>query len=153
LIDENGEQLGVKSLDEAIALAQERGFDLVEISSAVNPPVCKISDFSKFKYERDKKLKEAKKKNKVIHLKEIRIRPKISPHDLQIKLNYIKGFLEEQDKVRVSIIFQGREMQHQERGNEILKLIMEQLGDMAEFEKASKMEGNRLLVTLVPKSK
>ena len=91
LIDENSEQLGIKKIEEALNLAQERGYDLIEISSQSSPPVCRIGDFSKFKYERDKKLKEAKKKNKVVILKEVRIRPKISPHDLDIKINYIKG--------------------------------------------------------------
>ncbi|MFH1282751.1 MAG: translation initiation factor IF-3 [bacterium] len=153
LIDEDGTQLGIKPLQEALTLAQDRGLDLVEIGAQSTPPVCRIVDFSKYRYERIKKIKEARKKNKVVQLKEIRIRPKISLHDLDTKINYIKGFLKEKDKVKVAIVFQGREIEHQERGKEILQQLLSTVEDLAEVEKDSKLEGNRLIVMLNPKSK
>lgn len=151
MIDDDGEQLGVKPIQEAIALAQDKGLDLLEISSQATPPVCRIIDFSKYKYEREKKLKEAKKKNRVTVMKEVRIRPKIGKHDLDIKIKRIKGFIEEKDKVRVSIIFQGREMQHRELGNDILTKLLAEMQEIADVETNSRMMGNRLFVTLLPK--
>lgn len=151
MIDDDGEQLGVKPIQEAIALAQDKGLDLLEISSQATPPVCRIIDFSKYKYEREKKLKEAKKKNRVTVMKEVRIRPKIGKHDLDIKIKRIKDFIEEKDKVRVSIIFQGREMQHRELGNDILTKLLAEMQEIADVETNSRMMGNRLFVTLLPK--
>lgn len=153
MISEDGEQLGIKSVREAISIAQSRELDLIEIAPGANPPVCKIVDFSKFKYEMDKKRREAKKKQKAGHLKEIRIRPKIGAHDFDIKIKHIEEFIAARDKVRVTVIFRGREMEHRELGAQLLATLKERLAVTAELEQDAMLEGNRLSLMFVPRKK
>jgi translation initiation factor IF-3 len=152
LIDVDGTQLGIKSLDEALRLAQNRGLDLVEIAAQNNPPVCKLTDFSKFRYEREKKLKEARKKQKGGNVKELRVRPKIGAHDLDIKINQMRGFVSERDKVRFTVVFRGREMEHPDQGKMIFNRVKERMADVASLESEdNKMEGGRLSLMFTPK--
>ena len=144
--------MGIKSLDEALRIAQNKGVDLVEIAPQNNPPVCKLADFSKFRYEREKKLKEARKKQKGGNVKELRVRPKIGAHDLDIKINQMRGFIEERDKVRFTVVFRGREMEHPEQGRLIFGRVREKMVDIASLESEdSKMEGGRLSLMFTPK--
>lgn len=150
LIDFNGAQLGVVSLAQALATAQERGMDLIEIAPQASPPVCKILDFSKFKYEREKKLKLSRKKHHGGQLKEIRFRPKIGEHDFQTKLKAISNFLAEKDKVRVIMFFRGREMEHQDLGMKLLARLRETFDKIAIVEQSPQLNGNRLVMVLAP---
>jgi translation initiation factor IF-3 len=143
--------LGIKSIEEALRMAQNRGFDLMEIAPQNNPPVCKLVDASKYRYEREKKLKEARKKQKGGQVKEIRIRPKIGVHDLDIKINHMREFIEERDKVRLTIVFRGREMEHQELGRGLISRVKERIGDVATLEQDAQMEGTRLSLLFAPK--
>ncbi|MCK9582756.1 MAG: translation initiation factor IF-3 [Endomicrobiales bacterium] len=151
LVDFDGSLIGVKTINEALALAQERGLDLIEIAPAATPPVCKVDDFTKFRYEMDKKAKEAKKKQKIVHLKEIRVRLKIGEHDLAIKIKHAREFLEKKDKVQISVIFMGREMQHRELGTALIEKIKASLLDIAVVERSPLMFGTRLIMHLAPK--
>jgi translation initiation factor IF-3 len=144
--------LGIKSLEEALRIAQNRGVDLVEIAPQNSPPVCKLADFSKFRYEREKKLKEARKKQKGGNVKELRVRPKIGAHDLDIKINQMRGFVEERDKVRFTVVFRGREMEHPDQGRLIFVRVKEKMADIASLESEdAKMEGGRLSLMFTPK--
>jgi translation initiation factor IF-3 len=144
--------LGIKSLDEALKIAENRGIDLVEIAPQNNPPVCKLADFSKFRYEREKKLKEARKKQKGGNVKELRVRPKIGTHDLDIKINQMRGFIEERDKVRFTVVFRGREMEHPDQGRLIFGRVKEKMTDIATLESEdAKLEGGRLSLMFTPK--
>jgi translation initiation factor IF-3 len=151
LIAEDGAQLGVNTIQDALRIAQEQGKDLVEIAPLATPPVCKIIDFSKLKYEMEKKAREAKKKQKATHLKEIRLRPKIGEHDLLIKINHAREFIEAGDKVQVSVMFMGRENQHRDLGHVLAKRIIEMLSDVALVERNPQQFGNRLIMYLIPK--
>jgi translation initiation factor IF-3 len=151
LIDEDGTQLGIKSIHEALSLAQARGKDLLEIAPGATPPVAKIADFSKFRYQREKQLKESRKHHKAGLLKEWRIHPRISEHDLGIKLNHTREFIEEKYKVRITIVFRGREMEHRDLGIAILNKIKETLSDKCVVEQDAALEGNRLSILLAPK--
>ncbi len=146
LIDENGEQVGVVRRDDAIRRAEVAGLDLVEVSPNSAPPVCKIMDFGKFKYELSKKEKETRKKQHVVVTKEIRLRPKIEEHDFEFKMKHARNFLSEGDRVRVSVMFRGREMIHQEFGKRIMARFIEGLQDIAKMEKEPTMEGGQLVV-------
>lgn len=150
LIDADGEMVGVVPTRVALAKAAEVGLDLIEVSPNANPPVCKILDYGKYKYEAQKRRNEAKKKQKVIEIKEIRIRPGIDDHDYDVKLRAIVRFLEEGDKVRVSLRFRGREMMHQELGMKLLDRLKADLGDKAKIEQAPKLEGRQILMALAP---
>ncbi len=132
-------------------MAQEKGLDLVEVAANVEPPVCRIMDYSKFKYEQEKKQKLAKKKQHITHIKEVRFKPQIEEHDYQVKLKHIKEFLEEKDKVRVSLRFRGREMAHKEIGRELLEKIATDVSAIAEMETLPKSMGRNMTMTLVPK--
>ncbi len=143
--------MGIKSLEEALRLAQNRGLDLVEIAAQNNPPVCKLTDFSKFRYEREKKLKEARKKHKGGQVKELRIRPKIGFHDLDIKINHMREFLTERDKVRLTIVFRGREVEHSDLGRALIDRVKERILDVAILEQDAHLEGNRMNVLFAPK--
>ncbi len=132
-------------------MAQNRGLDLVEIAAQNNPPVCKLTDFSKYRYEREKKLKEARKKHKGGQVKELRIRPKIGFHDLDIKINHMREFIEERDKVRLTIVFRGREMEHQDLGRALLNRVKERIADVAILEQDAQLEGNRMSLLFAPK--
>jgi translation initiation factor IF-3 len=151
VVSEDGSQLGVKTVQEALALAQEMGKDLVEIAPMATPPVCKIIDFTKLRYEQEKKAREAKKKQKGGHLKEIRMRPNIGEHDLMIKLEHAKGFLQQQDKVRFTIMFKGRENAHRELGNAVVAKIKLALAECGDMETNPFMMGSRLMMSYSPK--
>jgi translation initiation factor IF-3 len=151
LIDTTGEQIGIVPTREALRMALEKGFDLVEISPTAKPPVCKIMDYGKYKYELNKKAKSAKKKQHIIQMKEMRLRPKIEEHDYQFKLKHIQEFLEEGTKVKVFVEFRGREMAHQELGHKIIQRLEEDLKDLGIIEQKAKMEGRNLSLTFMPK--
>lgn len=151
LIDVSGEQVGILPTKEALKIAQEKGFDLVEISPTAKPPVCKIMDYGKYKYELNKKAKNAKKKQHIIHLKEMKLRPKIEEHDYQFKLRHVREFLEKGNKVKVFVEFRGREMAHQELGQRLVQRLEEDLKDLGIIEQKAKFEGRNLSLTFMPK--
>ncbi len=153
LIDEDGTQLGVKNLDEALRTAQDRGKDLVEVAPQANPPVCKVVDFSKYRYEKEKQKKEARKHAKGGQVKEVRFRPRIGEHDFDTKYRQIQKFLAGRDKVRITVMFRGREMEHQDLGRKIVERLKENLGETATVESAPTMFGNRMILMLAPQKK
>ena len=152
LIDADGEMVGVTSLDEAIRKAEEAGLDLVEVSPEANPTVCKILDYGKFKYEQQKKAAEARKKQKTVDVKEVKIRPTTEDHDYQVKLKNARRFLEKGDKVKVSMRFRGREMEHQNLGLDLLKKLTEEVSGYAKVEVPPKSEGRQIMMVLAPVS-
>lgn len=151
LIGDDGAQLGIVSSKEALDLAEEKELDLVLIAPTANPPVCKIMDFGKFLYEQTKKEKEAKKKQKVIELKEIRLSPTIEDHDINIKANRARKFLSDEDKVKVTIRFRGREADYSHIGKDILESFRQKLEDICIIEKEAKLEGRNMTMVLAPK--
>jgi len=151
LIDSDGSQVGVVSLDEARQIALTRELDLVEVAPTARPPVCRIMDYGKFKYRENKKAKEAKKKQHVIQMKEIKLRSKIDEHDLQFKLRHARKFLEKQAKVKVTMVFRGREVVHKELGERVLKRFFDEVVDLAIQEGDIKMEGRNMILILAPK--
>jgi translation initiation factor IF-3 len=151
LVGADGEMLGVVPIRQALAAAEEAGLDLVEISPNADPPVCKILDFGKFKYEQQKKQNEARKKQKVISVKEIKMRPNIDDHDYDVKMRAAKGFLEEGDKVKVTMRFRGREMVHQEIGLNVLMKVRDQLEALSKVEMMPQLEGRQMVMVLAPK--
>jgi len=151
VIGEDGEQLGVMSVKEALALAEEAGVDLIKIAPNAKPPVCKISDYGKFKYEQTRREKEAKKKQKVIEVKEIRLSPNIDTNDLNTKTNAARKFLSKGDRVKVTLRFRGREMAHMNSSKHILDDFAEALSDIAVVEKAPKVEGRSMTMFLTEK--
>ncbi|MBN9391846.1 MAG: translation initiation factor IF-3 [Chloroflexi bacterium] len=148
VIDENGEQLGIMKTREALALARSQNNDLVEVAPNAQPPVCRIMDYGKYRYEQDKKEKEARKSQKVITIKEVRLRPKIDDHDLKTKGNQARGFLEEGHKVKMTVLFRGREMAHQDIGREVLNEMIDMLKDVAQIEQAPRVEGRNMSMML-----
>ena len=151
LISNDGDQLGVVSLQDALNKADNTGLDLVEISPNTNPPVCKILDYGKYIYEKQKLEKKNKKKQHVIHVKEIRVRPNTGDHDLLTKLSRAKKFLEAGDKVKITVMYRGREMARQDMGVDTLNRVVDILDDFAEIDKQANMEGRRLSLILSPK--
>ncbi|MAO85550.1 MAG: translation initiation factor IF-3 [Candidatus Marinimicrobia bacterium] len=151
LISNDGDQLGVVSLQDALNKADNVGLDLVEISPNTNPPVCKILDYGKYIYEKQKLEKKNKKKQHVIHVKEIRVRPNTGDHDLLTKLSRAKKFLEAGDKVKITVMYRGREMARQDMGVDTLNRVVDILDDFAEIDKQANMEGRRLSLILSPK--
>jgi translation initiation factor IF-3 len=151
LIDENGEMIGIVASREAITRAQQAGLDLVEISPNSAPPVCKILDYGKYKYEQQKKQNEARKKQKVIEVKEIKLRPGIDDHDYDVKMRAMHRFLEEGDKVKVTLRFRGREIAHQELGARLLDRVRDDLDTRAKIEQMPRMEGRQMVMVLAPK--
>ena len=151
LIGENGEQLGIMSAKEAMKLAEEAELDLVKIAPTAKPPVCKIVDYGKFRYEQARKEKEAKKKQKVVEVKEIRLSPNIDVNDLNTKMNAARKFLAKGDKVKITLRFRGREMAHMNASKHILDDFAEQLSDVAVVEKAPKVEGRSIGMVLAEK--
>jgi translation initiation factor IF-3 len=143
--------IGILPTKEAIERAREVGLDLLEVSPNANPPVCRILDFGKYKYEQQKKEKESKKKQHTITVKEIRLRPKTDQHDLDTKLNHARKFLEQKNKVKFSLIFRGRELAYQDLGRDLLQRVMELLEDIAKPEDELKMEGRRMILVMAPK--
>jgi translation initiation factor IF-3 len=148
----DGEQLGIMSRDEALDKASDFQLDLVEVAPNADPVVCKIMDYGKFRYQQQKRAHEAKKKQTVIQVKEIKIRPKIDEHDYQFKLNHVKRFLEGGDKAKVSVIFRGREIVHRDLGRKLLDRFVEDTKEIGEVEAMPKMEGRSMTMILVPKS-
>ncbi len=155
LIDEDGKQIGIVPIKEALSIAEEKGLDLVEIAPQAKPPVCRIMDYGKFKYELKKKEREARKKQREhqIEVKDIRMKVRIDEHDLQVKLKHMREFLEDGDKVRVRIRFRGRENVHPELGEKLFQKIVSALEDIAQVEVKPKKEGPFLVFTLMPKKK
>lgn len=151
LIGEHGEQLGIMSSKDAMKLARDAELDLVKIAPTAKPPVCKIIDYSKYRYEQAKKAKEAKKKQKVSELKEIRISPNIDDNDLNTKVNQARKFLDKGDKIKVSLRFRGREMAHIANGKENLDEFMNKLSDIAVIEKQPKLEGRSMSMVIAAK--
>lgn len=153
VIGSDGEMVGVLSRDEALQMAQEEGLDLVEIQPQADPPVCKIMDFGKFKFEQQKKANEAKKKTKQVEIKEVKFRPVTDEGDYQIKLRKMREFLVEGDKIKVNIRFRGREMSHQELGMEMAKRIEVDLGEDVVIESRPRLEGRQMVMMIAPKRK
>lgn len=151
LIDSDGQQVGVVSVRDAQQMAYDRGLDLVEVSPTANPPVCRILDYGKYKYELSKKKKTAKKRQHTVQLKEMRYRPKIEEHDYQFKTKHVRQFLLDGFKVKVFVVFRGREMAHTEFGKKIVERLIEELSDIASVELRPKMEGRSLIAILMPK--
>ncbi len=150
-IDPAGEQLGVLDTSEAIRKAEDFGLDLVEVQPNADPPVCKILDYGKFKYEAQKRANEARKKQKIIEVKEIKLRPNIDEHDYQVKMRNVQKFLDAGDKVKVTLRFRGREMAHQDLGANVLTRVREETDEFAKVEAMPKMEGRQMIMVLAPK--
>ncbi|PTD97302.1 translation initiation factor IF-3 [Pseudothauera lacus] len=153
LVGEEGEQLGIVSLNAALAAAEEAGLDLVEIAPMAKPPVCKIMDFGKFKYQEQKKAHEARLKQKQVQIKEVKLRPGTDENDYQIKLRNLKRFLEEGDKCKVTLRFRGREMAHQEFGLRQLERVKADLEEHGQVEQMPKMEGRQMIMVIAPVKK
>ena len=151
LVKEDGTMVGVTPIREALAMAADTGLDLVEISPNAVPPVCKILDFGKYKYEIQKKQNEARKKQKVIDVKEIKLRPGIDEHDYDVKMRAVTRFLEEGDKVKVTMRFRGREMVHQELGAQVLERVRTQFDEAAKVEQMPRLEGRQMVMVLAPR--
>jgi translation initiation factor IF-3 len=151
LIDQDGEMVGVVSTRDGIQRAFSVGLDLVEISPNAEPPVCKILDYGKFKYEQQKKKNEAKKKQKVIEIKEIKVRPNIDENDYQVKMRAMKSFIDEGDKVKVTLRFRGREMAHQDIGMRVLERIRTEMDPLTKVEQMPRMENRQMIMVLTPK--
>lgn len=151
MIDPDGNQIGIIPTYKALATAGDFGLDLVEVSPNANPPVCKIMDYGRYKYQLTKKLHEAKKKQSSFQVKEIKIRPKTGEHDLQTKIGHIKKFIGKKDKVRVTVIFRGREIMLSQRGRDLLGQIAEEIDDIAFVEQYPKFEGRSMMMILSPR--
>ena len=151
VISDDGTQLGVMSSKEAMKLAEEAGVDLIKIAPTAQPPVCKIADYGKYKYEQIRKEKEAKKKQKVVEIKEVRLSPNIETNDLNTKVNAAKKFLEKGDKVKITLRFRGREMAHMQSSKHILDDFAERLSDISVIEKPAKVEGRSITMILAEK--
>ena len=153
LIDGKGDQRGIVPTAEAMELARQSGLDLVEVSPGANPPVCKLLDYGKFKFEQEKKLRESRKKQKQVKMKEIRMQPKIEEHDLAFKTKHIREFLDDGFKVKVTVRFRGRELAHTELGRNVLKRILEILENSYVMDRPPQMEGRMMSMFISPKSK
>ncbi len=153
MIDDQGTQLGVMTLSDALDRASESGLELVEVSPNANPPVCRIIDYGKFKYKQEKMIKDAKKKQSVIVVKEVRLRPRIEEHDFQVKLKNIIRFLEHGDRIKVTVMFRGRELGHQDVGRQLLDRVVIEVEGIGSAERLPAMEGRMLIIFLVPEKK
>ncbi len=151
LIDADGEMVGVISKREALQMAEEVGLDLVMMSPNAEPPVCKILDYGKLKYETQKKKNEARKKQKTIEVKEIKFRPNIDEHDYDVKMKAVRRFIEEGDKVKVTLRFRGREMAHQDLGAKVLQRVRDELTEMVKVEQFPRLEGRQMVMVIAPK--
>jgi len=151
VIDENGVNHGAMSIESALALAQEAGLDLVEVSPNTKPPACKILDYGKYKYQAQKKANEARKKTKTVEVKEIKMRPNIDVHDYDVKMRNIHRFFEEGDKVKVTLRFRGREMAHQELGLQLLQKVRQETEEIAKVESEPRLEGRQMVMVLAPR--
>jgi len=153
VVDDEGGQLGILSLDQALAAAAERGLDLVEVSPNAVPPVCRIMDYGKYKYQASKRAAEAKKKTAKVELKEVKMRPKTEEHDFQFKLKNARRFLEDGNKVKVTIMFRGREVTHPEFGQRLLERVAEEVKDIAAIESHGRLAGRFMTMVLAPSKK
>lgn len=151
VVGDAGEQLGVMTVQEALKRAEEAGFDLVEVAPTAVPPVCRIIDYARYKYEQEKREKEARKKQRVIHIKELRLGPKIGEHDYQFKLRYLEDFLKRGDKVKVTMMFRGREMTHTDIGRKIIDRLASDISAIGEIEEAPRLEGR--IISMVIRAK
>ena len=151
LVDERGNMLGVVPRNEALTMAANAGLDLVEVAPNADPPVCKILDYGKFKYEEQKKKNEARKKQKIIEVKEIKLRPSIDDHDYEVKMRAMNKFIEEGDKVKVTMRFRGRELAHQELGMNVLMRVRDDLDGIAKIEQMPRMEGRQMVMVMAPR--
>ncbi|HWP95720.1 MAG TPA: translation initiation factor IF-3 [Syntrophomonadaceae bacterium] len=151
LVSEDGEQLGITPIRDAMAIAIEKGLDLVEVAPSAKPPVCRLMDFGKFKFEQSKREKEARRKQKVISVKEVKLRPNIEDHDFDVKARNARRFLADGDKVKVTIMFRGREITHPDLGAKLSVKMAEHLSDISAVEKAPKVEGKNMVMILTPK--
>ena len=151
LVDENGEQVGVVSIADALRRAEDAGLDLLEVSPNADPPVCKILDYGRFRYEAQKKKNEARKKQKTIEVKEIKMRPNIDTHDYEVKMRAINRFIDEGDKVKVTMRFRGREMVHQDLGKQVLDRVREAMEEKAKVEQFPKIEGRQMTMVMAPR--
>ena len=150
LIGPDGQMVGISTPSEGLKLAQSSGLDLVEISPNADPPVCKVLDYGKFKYEQQKKKQDAKKKQRTQSLKEVKLRPNIGDHDLEIKMRSVNKFLDAGDKVKITLRFRGREMAHQELGMQLLDRVKEELGDKIRVENTPSFEGRQVVMVIAP---
>jgi translation initiation factor IF-3 len=151
VIGEDGEQIGVIPLAKGLEMAKKNNLDLVEVAPNASPPVCRIMDFSKYKYEQEKKERLARKKQKIVHIKEIKLKPNIEEHDYQTKLRHLKRFLDRGDKTKVTLMFRGREMAHVDIGRDLMNRLMKDLSDIAQVEKAPLLEGRFMVMIMTPK--
>jgi translation initiation factor IF-3 len=152
-VDPEGEQLGVLTIEQALQASEEAGLDLVEVAPGADPPVCRIMDFGKFQFEQSKRKQAAKKKQKQIHVKEVKFRPGTEKADYEVKLRNLIRFLEDGDKTKVSLRFRGREMAHQELGKELLKRVEADLAEYGTVEQFPKMEGRQMIMVIAPKKR
>ncbi len=152
LVDNDGEQIGIKGFEDAITTAQDRGYDLVEVAPQADPPVCKIMDYGKYKYEQAKKKQKQKRNQNVMKVKEVQMGVKIQDHDFNVKLKQARRFLNDKNKVKVRIRFRGREMVHKDIGYELMDRLKEQTEDIGKVESGPNMEGHNMLMFLTPKS-
>ncbi len=152
VIDPDGKQVGVLPVKEAIKIAEERGLDLVEVAPNSQPPVCRIMNYGKYKYQQSKRTQEARKHQTIIHIKEVKVRPRTEEHDFQFKLRHVKRFLDEGNKVKISILFRGREIAHPEFGKELLNRFIEGVKDVIVIEQSPRLEGRNMVMILAPKS-
>jgi len=151
VIDADGSQLGILSREEALDLSDERELDLVLVSDKADPPVCRIMDYGKYKFEQEKKAREAKKKQHTVDVKEVKMRYKIEEHDYNVRINQAKRFLKDGDKVKATIMFRGREIQHSDMAEELLNRMAQDLQEFAEIQQAPKKEGRNMMMLLAPK--
>ncbi|MFR1323716.1 MAG: translation initiation factor IF-3 [Ezakiella massiliensis] len=152
LIDQNGDQIGVCEIERALDLANDQGLDLVKISPNAKPPVCKILDYGKYRYEMQKREKEAKKNQKIIKVREMKMTPNIEENDMLVKADKVKEFLNNGDKVKISVRFRGREMGHTEKGVDVLEQFFKMIEDLAVIDKPAKLEGRNMVMYVLPKS-
>lgn len=150
VIGADGSQLGILPTREALKIAQEVGFDLVEVAATAKPPVCKIMDYGKYKYEQEKKKREAKKHQTVIRVKEVKLRPATDRHDFDVKLRHVREFLEDGNKAKITVRFRGREMAHRDLGMEILQRMIKEIGELGKIDQFPKFEGRMLTAVLSP---
>lgn len=148
---EEGRQLGILTLKEALAIAAKAGLDLVEIAPNAEPPVCRIMDYGKYRYQQSKKLQDARKSQTTIQIKEIRLRPKTEEHELEVKIRHIKKFLQQNDKVKITMMFRGREIAYSDLGRKIMETIRDALGDVGAVEMQPKLEGRNMIMVVVPR--
>ncbi|HAA08887.1 MAG: translation initiation factor IF-3 [Syntrophomonadaceae bacterium] len=151
LVSEDGEQLGIVPINQALEIATDKGLDLVEVAPSAKPPVCRLMDYGKFKFEQSKREKEARKKQKVISIKEVKLRPNIDEHDFLVKARNARKFLGAGDKVKVTIMFRGREITHPELGEKLSLRMVDELSDISAVEKPPKVEGRNMVTILIPK--